>query len=83
MEAGCAAQVEHAPLAMSTTRPRHVHDTSPQVSPLFYWWLLRAAREYGPFDDAAAPRKRRLLGISLYTPRLNEIKYPQAHRNYQ
>ena len=54
-------------------------DTS--VSPLFYWWLRRAARAYGPFDTAAAAWKdnghsRRLVGISLYSPRLNEIHYP-------
>ena len=49
-----------------------------EVSPLYYWWLLRAARTYGPLGDGALVRQRRLLGISLYTPRLNEIRYPQA-----
>ncbi|EOD28668.1 hypothetical protein EMIHUDRAFT_456961 [Emiliania huxleyi CCMP1516] len=49
-----------------------------EVSPLFYWWLLRAARSYGPIGDGTLMRRRRLVGISLYTPRLNEIHYPQV-----
>ncbi len=48
-----------------------------QVSPYFYWWILRANAKYGPFGDAAAMRKQRLVGLSLYTPRLDEIHYPQ------
>ena len=49
-----------------------------EVSPLFYWWLLRAARAYGPFGSPRSVRRTRLVGISLYTPRLNEILYPQV-----
>jgi len=79
-----------------------------EVSPLFYWWLLRASRLYdtssaatamaaaaaaaGGVDagDGPAPPglyfadgrrlmwRDRLVGISLYTPRLNEIQYPQV-----
>jgi len=49
-----------------------------EVSPLFYWWLLRAASAYGDFDDGRAMRAKRLVGVSLYTPRLNEIVYPQV-----
>ncbi|KAL1524388.1 hypothetical protein AB1Y20_019283 [Prymnesium parvum] len=49
-----------------------------EVSPLYYWWLMRAARAYGSFDDPAHVRAHRLVGISLYTPRLNEIAYPQT-----
>ena len=49
-----------------------------EVSPLWYWWALRAARAYGPFGDGRAVRARRLVGVSLYTPRLNEILYPQV-----
>ena len=48
-----------------------------QVSPFFYWWLLRAQRSYGDFDDGHLMRTRGLVGVSLYTPRLNEIAYPQ------
>ena len=48
-----------------------------EVSPLYYWWLLRAARSYGAFSDGALMRQRGLVGVSLYTPRLNEIAYPQ------
>ena len=44
-----------------------------EVSPLFYWWLLRASSLYGPFSDAEYMRRERLVGVSLYTPRLNEI----------
>ena len=49
-----------------------------EVSPLFYWWLLRASSAYGSLDDAQHVRRSRLVGISLYTPRLNEIVYPQV-----
>ena len=50
-----------------------------EVSPLYYWWLLFAAARWGPFGDAElALRTRRMVGVSLYTPRLNEIAYPQA-----
>ena len=50
-----------------------------EVSPLYYWWLLFAAARWGPFGDAElALRTRRIVGVSLYTPRLNEIAYPQA-----
>jgi hypothetical protein len=49
-----------------------------EVSPLYYWWLLRASRAYGPLGDGALQRARGLVGISLYTPRLNEIHYPQV-----
>ena len=49
-----------------------------EVSPFFYWWLLRAQRQYGPFDDAPLLKARGLVGVSLYTPRLNEIRYPQV-----
>ncbi|KAL3931749.1 MAG: hypothetical protein SGPRY_000993 [Prymnesium sp.] len=49
-----------------------------EVSPLYYWWLLRAAREYGDLNDPQLIKARRLVGISLYTPRLNEISYPQT-----
>jgi hypothetical protein len=31
----------------------------------------------GPFSDAATMRSNGLVGVSLYTPRLNEIVYPQ------
>ena len=48
-----------------------------EVSPLFFWWLLRVLRQYGPFTPAQL-HARQLVGISLYTPRLNEIKYPQV-----
>ena len=50
-----------------------------ELSPLYYWWLLRAARAYGPFDTPAGPRKasKKLAGIALYSPRLDEIEYPQ------
>ena len=48
-----------------------------QVSPLFHWWLRRAAVAYGPFDTAkgslAVPK---LVGVSLYSPRSDEIHYP-------
>ena len=57
-----------------------------EVSPLYYWWLRRAADAYGPFNspggmrptwsrDAAAGANR-FVGISLYSPRLDEIHYP-------
>ena len=55
------------------------------VSPLFYWWLTRAALQYGPFDHAGGRRTNimhggsRLAGVSLYTPRLDEIHYPSRH----
>ena len=48
-----------------------------EVSPYFYWWLLRAARQYGPLGDASHVRSHGIVGVSLYTPRLNEIVYPQ------
>lgn len=49
-----------------------------EVSPLFYWWLRRASRAYGPFDSplGGAHRSRAFAGVSLYSPRLNEIRYP-------
>jgi hypothetical protein len=48
-----------------------------EVSPLFYWWLRRAADAYGPFDSPEGARRfRHLAGVSLYSPRHNEIKYP-------
>ena len=49
-----------------------------EVSPLFYWWLLRATRAYGSLRDSKVLTARGLVGISLYTPRLNEITYPQV-----
>ena len=49
-----------------------------EVSPLYYWWLTYAANTYGPLGDPALMKARGLVGISLYTPRLNEIHYPQA-----
>jgi len=49
-----------------------------EVSPLYYWWLVRSLREYGPLETAAQVRAKRLVGVALYTPRLNEIQYPQA-----
>ena len=36
------------------------------------------AAQYGPLDTPAQIREKRLAGIALYTPRLNEIQYPQA-----
>ena len=50
-----------------------------EVSPLFYVWLLRASWAYGPFDHALGSRhSHHLAGISLFAPRLNEIRYPMA-----
>jgi len=49
-----------------------------EVSPLYYWWLVRMVRQYGPLDTAEQVRAKNLAGISLYTPRLNEIQYPQV-----
>ena len=49
-----------------------------QVSPLYYWWLARMVRQYGPLETAEQVRAKSLAGISLYTPRLNEIQYPQV-----
>ena len=49
-----------------------------EVSPLYYWWLARMVRQYGPLDTAEQVRAKSLAGISLYTPRLNEIQYPQV-----
>eukprot|EP00908_Phaeocystis_cordata_P021950 Transcript_4359.p1 GENE.Transcript_4359~~Transcript_4359.p1 ORF type:complete len:474 (-),score=163.87 Transcript_4359:38-1438(-) len=49
-----------------------------EVSPLYYWWLHRVAAQYGPLDTPAQIREKRLAGIALYTPRLNEIQYPQV-----
>ena len=49
-----------------------------EVSPLYYWWLARMVRQYGPLDTAEQVRAKNLAGISLYTPRLNEIQYPQV-----
>lgn len=60
-----------------------------ELSPLWYWWLRRAHDAYGPFDatdgvsDAWGrdehPHAKRLLGVSLYSPRLDEIAYPSRH----
>ena len=49
-----------------------------EVSPLFYWWLMRASRAYGSWSDGRAVHASKLVGVSLYTPRLNEIAYPQV-----
>ena len=49
-----------------------------EVSPLYYWWLARMVRQYGPLGTAEQVRAKNLAGISLYTPRLNEIQYPQV-----
>ena len=49
-----------------------------ELSPFFYWWLLRANRAYGSFDDGDLVQSRGIVGVSLYTPRLNEIQYPQV-----
>lgn len=52
-----------------------------QVSSLYYWFLLRTASAYAPpaVSSAAQPvYDKRLFGVSLYTPRLNEIHYPQV-----
>ena len=49
-----------------------------EVSQLYYWWLVRALHQYGPLETDAQVRERRLAGVALYTPRLNEIQYPQA-----
>jgi len=49
-----------------------------EVSPLYYWWVQHTAHAYGSIDDKTLMAKRRLVGISLYTPRLNEIRYPQV-----
>ena len=101
--------------ASSLDAPDHTHvlplEDDIEVSPLYYWWLLRAARFYDPPARAQAQargegegegggveeaveedgrrrlyftdgerllRRDRLVGISLYTPRLNEIAYPQV-----
>ena len=49
-----------------------------EVSPLYYWWLLFAAARWGPFGDAElALRTRRMVGVSLYTPRLVEVRMPR------
>ena len=60
-----------------------------ELSPLWYWWLRRAHNAYGPFDAASgvgptwgrdvAEGARQLVGVSLYTPRLDEIAYPSRH----
>ena len=60
-----------------------------EVSPLYFYWLRRAADAYGPFDSPAgissawardtAPGSASLVGVSLYTPRLDEISYPSRH----
>ena len=51
-----------------------------QVSPLFYWWLCRASTAYGPFDTALGSRQQpSLAGVSLYSPRMNEIRYPSHY----
>ena len=49
-----------------------------EVSPLYYWWLVRSLHEYGPLETAAQVRAKKLAGVALYTPRLNEIQYPQV-----
>lgn len=59
-----------------------------EVSPLYYYWLRRAAQAYhGPTRSGkGAPASPRLLGISLYSPRLDEVHAiplrapPPAHR---
>ena len=60
-----------------TAHPLPIEDDI-EVSPLYYWWLRWAAKAYGPFDTPASawhlPRK--LVGVSLYAPRLDEIAYP-------
>ena len=53
-------------------KPEETRFGLPPLSP------IRAAREYGPFSDASLLRQRGLAGVSLYTPRLNEIQYPQV-----
>jgi len=71
---------------LSRHEPAHSHplplEDDTEVSPLFYWWLRRAHRAYGPFGTAGGGWKRsgstrNLVGISLYSPRLDEIHYPQ------
>ena len=48
-----------------------------EVSPLFHWWLCRAADAYGPFDSAEGARRHgKLAGVSLYSPRYDEIHRP-------
>ena len=96
--------------ASSLDAPDHTHvlplEDDIEVSPLYYWWLLRAAHFYdtpagapaggegGSVEEERAVaddgrrlyfsdgerllRRDRLVGISLYTPRLNEIAYPQV-----
>ena len=50
-----------------------------EVSPLFHWWLRMAAKAYGPFDSARGSRmSSKLVGVSLYSPRLDEIHYPMT-----
>jgi hypothetical protein len=62
------------------------------LSPLYFWWLRRAVAAYGPTLDAAegvsggawlgrsgSERSAPLVGISLYSPRLDEIAYPSRH----
>lgn len=94
-----------------TAHPLPLEDDT-EVSPLFYWWLRRAARAYGPFDTRAGAwtsgavrladggatgggatgggatggarslppsSASRLVGVSLYAPRLDEIHYPSRH----
>ena len=84
---GAAAVVDLGPASLGTrgvwiqgtaTIATHIVplEDDVELSPLWYWWLLRAAAAYGPLHalpKSAAP----LAGISLYTPRLNEIAYPQ------
>ena len=100
--------------ASSPSAPDYQHvlplEDDIEVSPLFYWWLLRASRLYDTSSAATAAAaaaaaaaaggvdegggvapsglyfadgrrlmwRDRLVGISLYTPRLNEIQYPQV-----
>ena len=41
--------------------------------------LVAAARQpLRPFDDGDLVQSRGIVGVSLYTPRLNEIQYPQV-----
>ena len=48
-----------------------------EVSPLFYYWLTRVEKAYGPFDTSAGARRfGSLVGVSLYSPRHDEIAYP-------
>lgn len=59
-----------------------------QVSPYFFKWIrmaIRAARRYDNYGSGVGVKgsssKSRVVGISLYTPRINELIRPKTRFN--